>query len=301
MKAAAALNNATMSNTATEVVATTAYGGNEKKRKAGDIEPVEVVGPYGLITSTAHGCAPDVLRQARVDLAACYRILDRMNLNEGIDNHLTVMVPGTQPLRFLCIAYGLAWSEVTASNLLLLDETGKVLEGSGAPDPTAFFIHSRIHKQHPHATCVLHTHMPHATALCCLEDMELKMINQNCLRFYDEVAYDTDYKGLVLGTVEGDRMARAMGSHRVLMHRNHGVITTGDSVAEAFDELYYLERCAQVQCLAYATNRPLATVSDAICVEYKKDVVKYRGCWAEKHFGARKRELLKGGAADFAA
>ena len=209
--------------------------------------------------------------------------------------------PGTQPLRFLCIAYGLAWSEVTASNLLLLDETGKVLEGSGAPDPTAFFIHSRIHKQHPHATCVLHTHMPHATALCCLEDMELKMINQNCLRFYDEVAYDTDYKGLVLGTVEGDRMARAMGSHRVLMHRNHGVITTGDSVAEAFDELYYLERCAQVQCLAYATGRPLATVSKEICVEYKKDVVKYRGCWAEKHFGARKRELLKGGAADFAA
>ena len=155
-----------MSNTATEVVATTAYGGNEKKRKVGEIEPVEVVGPYGLITSTAHGCAPDVLRQARVDLAACYRILDRMNLNEGIDNHLTVMVPGTQPLRFLCIAYGLAWSEVTASNLLLLDETGKVLEGSGAPDPTAFFIHSRIHKKHPHAVCVLHTHMPHATALC---------------------------------------------------------------------------------------------------------------------------------------
>ncbi len=292
---------ATMSNTATEVVATTAYGGNEKKRKAGEIEPVEVVGPYGLITSTAHGCAPDVLRQARVDLAACYRILDRMNLNEGIDNHLTVMVPGTQPLRFLCIAYGLAWSEVTASNLLLLDETGKVLEGSGAPDPTAFFIHSRIHKKHPHAVCVLHTHMPHATALCCLEDMELKMINQNCLRFYDEVAYDTDYKGLVLGTVEGDRMAQAMGSNRVLMHRNHGVITCGDSVAEAFDELYYLERCAQVQCLAYATNRPLATVSDEICVEYKKDVVKFRGCWAEKHFAARKRELLKGGAADFAA
>ena len=276
-----------MSNTATEVVATTAYGGNEKKRKVGEIEPVEVVGPYGLITSTAHGCAPDVLRQARVDLAACYRILDRMNLNEGIDNHLTVMVPGTQPLRFLCIAYGLAWSEVTASNLLLLDETGKVLEGSGAPDPTAFFIHSRIHKKHPHAVCVLHTHMPHATALCCLEDMELKMINQNCLRFYDEVAYDTDYKGLVLGTVEGDRMAQAMGSNRVLMHRNHGVITCGDSVAEAFDELYYLERCAQVQCLAYATNRPLATVSDEICVEYKKDVVKFRGCWAEKHFAAR--------------
>ena len=224
-----------------------------------------------------------------------------MNLNEGIDNHLTVMVPGTQPLRFLCIAYGLAWSEVTASNLLLLDETGKVLEGSGAPDPTAFFIHSRIHKKHPHAVCVLHTHMPHATALCCLEDMELKMINQNCLRFYDEVAYDTDYKGLVLGAVEGDRMAQAMGSNRVLMHRNHGVITCGDSVAEAFDELYYLERCAQVQCLAYATNRPLATVSDEICVEYKKDVVKFRGCWAEKHFAARKRELLKGGAADFAA
>ena len=124
--------------------------------------------------------------------------------------------------------------------------------------------------------------MPHATALCCLEDMELKMINQNCLRFYDEVAYDTDRKGLVLGTVEGDRMAQAMGSNRVLMHRNHGVITCGDSVAEAFDEcaLFGAVRASPMSTHTL-TNRPLATVSDEICVEYKKDVVKFRGCWAE--------------------
>lgn len=286
--------------TATTVVATTAYGGTGKTRKADEQEPVEVVGPYGLITSHAPHAA-DAVRQARVDLAACYRILDRMHLNEGIDNHLTVMVPHCTPLRFLCISYGIAWSEVTASNLLLLDENGQVIEGAGAPDPTAFFIHSRIHKRHPHAVCVLHTHMPHATALCCLEDMELKMINQNALRFYDEVAYDTDYRGLVLGTVEGDRMAAAMGSHRVLMHQNHGIITCGDSVAEAFDELYYLERCAQVQCLAYSTGRPMHLVDEDIVKTYKEDVNKFRGCWAEKHFSARKRELLKSGSADYAS
>ena len=127
------------------------------------------------------------------------------------------------------------------------------------------------------------------------------MINQNCLRFYDEVAYDTDYKGLVLGDGRATGWPGAMGSHRVLMHRNHGVITTGDSVAEAFDELYYLESDAQVQCLAYATGRPLATVSKEICVEYKKDVVKYRGCWAEKHFGGGSGSCSRAALADRAA
>mmetsp|Transcript_13612 Transcript_13612/g.40555 ORF Transcript_13612/g.40555 Transcript_13612/m.40555 type:complete len:297 (+) Transcript_13612:170-1060(+) len=287
-----------------EVTPTTAYGGGAKKRKGEDgaaITPVDVVGPFGMLSSTDHGCEPDALRQARVDLAACYRVLDRLGLNEGIDNHLTVMVPGTRD-RFLCISYGLAWSEVTASNLLLLNEAGRVLSGSGAPDPTAFFIHSRIHRAHPHATAILHTHMPEATALCCLEDMELKMINQNAARFHDEIAYDTDYNGLVLGTEEGDRMAKAMGSKRVLMHQNHGVITTGDSVAEAFDELYYLERAAKVQNLAYATGRPLKYIDPGCLDEYKANVTKFRGCWANSHFGAQKRILFKTpGYADFAS
>jgi len=92
--------------------------------------------PEAAPPTTIHGCDARALREARVDLAACYRVLDALGLNEGIDNHLTAMVPGTDN-RFLCVAYGLAWAEVTASNLLLLDAAGTVLQGDGAPDPTA--------------------------------------------------------------------------------------------------------------------------------------------------------------------
>lgn len=262
----------------------------------------EFLAPSGLISSTVSDAKSDEWR-ARVELAACYRILDGLGMNEGCDNHLTVMLKGEEH-RFLCIAYGVLWSEVTASNLLLLNDEGEVLKGSGAPDPTAFYIHSRIHKAHPHAKCVLHTHMPHATALCCLQDMTLKMIHQNSIRFYQQIAYDTEYRGLILGKDEGDRLASVMGDKRVLLHKNHGVITTGDTIAEAFDEMYYLERAAQVQILAASTHAPLAYIDDDIAANYKDEVDKYRGVWAEKHFEARKRVLFKPtamGQADFAA
>mmetsp|Transcript_10231 Transcript_10231/g.33786 ORF Transcript_10231/g.33786 Transcript_10231/m.33786 type:complete len:285 (+) Transcript_10231:755-1609(+) len=264
---------------------------------------VEVLGPYGLIEATHQGCPAGALQAARVDLAACYRLLDQLGLNEGVDNHLTVMVPGTTD-RFLCIAYGVLWSEVTASNLLLLDQDGAVLEGSGSPDPTAFYIHSRIHAAHPHATCVLHTHMPYATALTCLEEMELKMIHQNSCRFYDEIAYDYTYNGLVLGDKEGDRLADVMKDKRVLMHQNHGVITVGEDVATAFDELYYLERAALVQVLAMSTGKPMKLIQHDVVTNYKDQVSQFRGVWAAKHFEARKRCLFKPtglGHADFSS
>ena len=266
-------------------------------------QKVEILGPFGLVESNHNGCPAGELQKARVDLAACYRLLDQLGFNEGVDNHLTVMVPGTRD-RFLCIAYGIMWSEVTASNLLLLDQEGKVLEGSGCPDPTAFYIHGRIHAAHPHATCVLHTHVPYSTALSCLEDMELKMIHQNSCRFSDEIAYDTVYEGLVLGKAEGDRLAKVMGSKRVLLHQNHGIVTAGDSVAEAFDELYFFERAATVQVLAMSMGKPLKIIDDHVVKNYKDQVDQFRGVWAAKHFEARKRSLYKPtglGHADFAA
>lgn len=297
------------------MAANVAYGAPAKKAKVdGKVSPqteeapktVSVVGPYGLLTSKTRGhlgCDAAKLREARIDMAACYRIMDELGLNEGIDNHLTVMVPGTRD-RFLCIPYGLNWSEVTASNLLLLDANGDVVEGDGLPDPTAFYIHSRIHLKHPHAVCVLHTHQPKASALCCLEDMEIKMIHQNSCRFLDEVAYDTVYEGLVLGKAEGDRLAEVMGSKRVLMHQSHGPITCGDSVAEAFDEIYYLERACEVQLLAMNTGKPTVTIKDSVARFYKDQVDQFRGCWAQDHFEARKRALYKPkglGNADFAS
>ena len=156
--------------------------------------------------------------QARVDLAAAYHLCHKFDFNEGVCNHLTVMVPGTTD-RFLCIPYGLMWDEVTASNLLLLDETGTILEGEGSIDATAFFIHRAIHAAG--AVAVLHTHQPYASAICCTKEFKLHMCHQNCLRFYDEIAYDPEFNGLVLDEGEGERLAKLMGRKRVLLHQNH--------------------------------------------------------------------------------
>ena len=237
--------------------------------------------------------------QTRVDLAATYRLCDRMGYNEGICNHLTAMVPGSED-QFLVIPYGMAWSEVTASSLLLVDGKGNVLEGEGTVEDTAFYIHSRIHLYDPkNRGCVLHTHMPWSTALCCLKDMKLEMCHQNCLRFYNSIAYDTEFNGLVLNQNEADRLNSVMENKHVLFHANHGVIVVGPNVAEAFDDLYYLERAAQVTVLAMSTGRPLNIISDEVAHKFQEDLKNGKNEWATLHFESRKRELLAGDDADF--
>eukprot|EP00192_Tetraselmis_astigmatica_P020867 CAMPEP_0117686270 /NCGR_PEP_ID=MMETSP0804-20121206/22331_1 /TAXON_ID=1074897 /ORGANISM="Tetraselmis astigmatica, Strain CCMP880" /LENGTH=279 /DNA_ID=CAMNT_0005497893 /DNA_START=141 /DNA_END=976 /DNA_ORIENTATION=+ len=241
-------------------------------------------------------CCPDgydeAAWKARVDLAACYQLLDEMDMNEGICNHLTVMVPGTTD-RFLVIPYGMLWSEVTASNLLLVDEGGNVLEGEGEPDATAFFIHKALHKAGHVA--VLHTHMPYSSALCCTKDFKLHMCHQNCLRFHGSIAYDPIFNGLVTDDSEGERIAAAMaGGERVYLHAHHGVIVCGPSVASAFDDLYYLERAAHVQILAMSTGKELAIVDDKVAAEFKATFDEAGESWAKAHFDALKRHLLHG-------
>lgn len=230
--------------------------------------------------------------QARVDLAAVYRLLDRFKLNEGICNHLTALVPGTTD-RFLVIRYGLLWSEVTASNLVMVDAKGTIIEGEGPVETTAFQIHRAIHLADPTKyACVLHTHMPYTTALCCLQDFELKMVHQNSCRFFGDVAYDPVFNGLVLDDTEGERLAAVMGGKSVLMHRSHGVIVCGQSIASAFDDLYYLERAAEVQVLAMSTGAGIALIDDETAAQVKAQMDGGKQGWAADHLEARKRGLL---------
>jgi len=234
-----------------------------------------------------------VERAMRVDLAAAFRLAVRLDLHEGVCNHFSTMLPDGK--RFLLNRYGLHWSEVTAGNLLALDGAGNVLEGAGEFEKTAFYIHSRIHLGNPRATCVLHTHMPYATALTLLEGGRLEMVEQNALRFHDDIAYDDIYNGLVVDNAEGDRLARAMGDKRVMFLANHGVIVVGPSVAEAFDLMYYLERACRLQVLARSVVansggklRPVRP--DVVRQTYKlmlADAPKYAGA----HFAALKRIL----------
>jgi len=225
----------------------------------------------------------------RVDLAAAFRLAVRLDLHEGVCNHFSVMLPDGK--RFLLNRYGLHWSEVTASNLLALDAAGRVLEGEGEYEKTAFYIHARIHVANPRATCVLHTHMPYATALTLLEGARLEMVEQNALRFHDDIAYDDRYNGLVVDDAEGDRLARVLGAKRAMFLANHGVIVVGPSVAEAFDALYYLERACRLQVLARSMGGKLKPVRpDVVRETYRTlcaDAAKYAGA----HFGALKRIL----------
>jgi ribulose-5-phosphate 4-epimerase/fuculose-1-phosphate aldolase len=225
---------------------------------------------------------------ARVDLAAAFRLAVRLDLHEGVCNHFSFMVDGE---RFLLNRYGLHWSEVTASNLLALNARGEVLEGEGEVEKTAFYIHSRIHLANPRAACVLHTHMPYATAITLLEGGRLEMAEQNALRFHDDIAYDDLYNGLVTDEAEGDRLARALGTKRVMFLASHGVIVAGETVADAFDALYYLERACRLQVLARAMGGKLRSVDPAVvkktCDLMRVDAPKY----ADAHFSALKRIL----------
>jgi ribulose-5-phosphate 4-epimerase/fuculose-1-phosphate aldolase len=205
----------------------------------------------------------DAETSARVDLAACYRLADRFGLNEGIDNHLTLLVPGYSD-RFLLAPFGMHWSEVKASDFLAVDFNGRVVSGQGSVEDTAMYIHQPVHRLSPQGRCVLHTHMPYATALCMLENPRLEMAVQSALGFYNDVAYDRTYNGLAFDVSEGERLARALGSKSVLMMANHGVLVVGKTVPQAFERLYFLERAAQAQVLALSTGRPLRLIPDAI-------------------------------------
>jgi ribulose-5-phosphate 4-epimerase/fuculose-1-phosphate aldolase len=247
--------------------------------------------------------AANAEQRARVDLAACYRLADRFGLNEGIDNHLTLLVPGYSD-RFLLPPFGMHWSEVKASDFLVVEFSGRVVSGQGSVEDTALYIHGPAHRLSPQGRCVLHTHMPYATALCMLENPRLEMAVQSALGFYEDVAYDPMYNGLALDVSEGERLARALGPKSVLMMGNHGVLVVGKTVPQAFERLYFLERAAQAQILALSTGRPLRLIPEPVV---KMTVAQFGAGGtvggrdrADLHFDALKR-VLDRSASDYAS
>jgi ribulose-5-phosphate 4-epimerase/fuculose-1-phosphate aldolase len=207
--------------------------------------------------------ANDPITQARIDLTTALRAAVRHGLNEGVCNHFSMTVPG-RPEFFLVNPQGLHWSEITPSDLVIADGAGNVVEGRYPVEASAYFIHGRLHAGNPGAKVVLHTHMPYATALTSIRDGRLQMCTQNAFRYWNRVAYDDGYAGVALSSQEGDRMCRALGDKNILFLANHGVIVAGPTVAQAYDDLYYLERAAMVQVLAMQTGRPLLNIDEAL-------------------------------------
>jgi ribulose-5-phosphate 4-epimerase/fuculose-1-phosphate aldolase len=226
---------------------------------------------------------------ARLDLVCALRSAERLGLAEGVCNHCSLAVPG-KPGQFLINPQGLHWSEVVPDDLVIVDAEGQHVAGTHSVEPTAFFIHGRIHRASPRAQCVLHTHMPHATALTLIEGGELAWASQNALRFYGRVAYDRVYNGLALDAAEGDRMAAQVRDADVLFLSNHGVIVCGPTVAYAFDDLYYLERACELQLLAHGSGRPLKLVPDEIAAGTRAQMDAERQ-QSDLHLAALKRIL----------
>ncbi|QRM42687.1 aldolase [Rhizobium sp. BG4] len=201
--------------------------------------------------------------KARADLAACLRMAAKLGLEEGICNHFSAIVPG-HPDLFIVNRLGWAFQEATASSLLICDFDGNVVAGDGVPEATAFYIHARLHKMSPRVGAAFHTHMPNATALSMVEGEPLIFAGQTALKFYGRVAVDENYNGLALDEREGDRIAAVLGGNDILFMKNHGVMVCAPNIAEAWDDLYYLERAAEVQLKAMSTGRRLLPVAPEV-------------------------------------
>ena len=202
---------------------------------------------------------PSSIRRLREDMAAIFRWSARLDLHEGVANHFSVAI-GESSTQFLVNPAGRHFASMRANDLLLVDANDpSTMQGENAPDETAWAIHSAIHRNVPQARCVLHLHPKYATALASLENCELPPIDQNTMRFYRRMSIDDQYDGMGLGS-EAERLSRALGEHPVVLLANHGVLTVADTVAVAFDHLYYFERACRNYLTALSSGRPLRVV-----------------------------------------
>jgi ribulose-5-phosphate 4-epimerase/fuculose-1-phosphate aldolase len=202
--------------------------------------------------------------QARVDLTAILRWADRQGLSEGICNHFSLLLPGTSD-QFLLNPQGVHCSEMRASDLIVVNGDGALTKGKYPAEPSAFFIHSSVHRSRPSARCVLHAHPPYCTALSCIEGGRVEMCSQNAIRFYGRLAYDDTYNGAAFDAAEGDRISAKLADRDILLMANHGVLVVAEDAAQAFDNLYYLERAAMTQVLALSTGRHLRMIPEDVC------------------------------------
>src|SRR3982751_5918176 len=194
--------------------------------------------------------------EARVNLAACYRLAAHFRMTDLIYTHISARVPGPEH-HFLINAFGLLWDEISASALVKVTLDGEIVDdttGSGI-NRAGYVIHSAVHRARPDVQCVMHTHTASGIAVAAQEQGLLPM-SQHAMRFTDSIAYH-DYEGLALELDEQTRLVRDLGSHKAMILRNHGLLTCAESIPEAFDLMYYLERACQSQIAASAGGAKL--------------------------------------------
>jgi ribulose-5-phosphate 4-epimerase/fuculose-1-phosphate aldolase len=233
----------------------------------------------------------DPVAQAKIDLAAALRLAVYHELEEGIDNHFTVTLPGYED-RYMVLPFGLHWSEASASDIIVFNEAGETLEGESVVELSAQCIHAPIHRITGRRV-VFHTHQNWTLALNMLEHNRLIPACQTSAFFAGRIAYDDHYYGTADSLEEGERLAGIIGDNQVVFLRNHGVLVAVDSIARAYRMLYLLERVCRAQIRAMSTGQKLLPISQQVIeqVQTPDEHDRHKGQRDDLYFAAMKRLL----------
>jgi ribulose-5-phosphate 4-epimerase/fuculose-1-phosphate aldolase len=201
--------------------------------------------------------------QARLDLAACYRLVDVYGMTDLIYNHITLRIPGTEHL--LINLYGLLYREITASSLVKIDLEGNIISKPDTDygiNKSGYVIHGAIHAARPDVKCVLHTHSRAGMAVAAMQCGLLPM-SQTSMRFIGHIGYHA-YEGPAIDLAERERLVRDLGGHNAMILDNHGLLTCGPSAGEAFNLMYNLELACRAQVDAMASGAPLKMPTEEV-------------------------------------
>lgn len=229
--------------------------------------------------------------QIRVDLAVTFRIIAHLGMHEAVANHFSAAI-SDDGKTFLLNPKWKHFSRIRASDLLLLDADDEANAHREDVDATAWAIHGQIHQRLPAARVVLHLHPVYTTSVACLETPHIPAIDQNTARYFNRMAIDTLYGGMADTTAEGARLAGLLGEKRRLLMGNHGVLVTGISVGEAFDDIWTLERACQIFVTAMSCGQPLKILPDEVAEKTAHDWEKIVD-FSRQHFAEMKQLMIE--------
>ena len=223
------------------------------------------------------------ITELQKDLAATFRWTARLNMNEAVANHFSACIPGSTT-DFYVNRLGVHFSQMKASDLILVtkDNINELKKNPDLVDSTAINIHGAIHNKVPHAKCIFHVHSKYATALSTLKDPTLPPIDQNTMRFYNRVSVYNEYGGMGFEE-ESKKMATALGNKKHMLMANHGIMTTGETVSDGFDALYYFEKSAETYLTALSTNKELNIASHEVAEKTAQEWATYPSDLARAH------------------
>lgn len=199
--------------------------------------------------------------QNRIDLAACYHLADYFHMSDIIWNHITAKTSSTKNT-FLINKFGLRYDEVTASNLLEINHKGKIVKGVGEINETGFIIHGAVHQSRKDINCVMHSHSRAGLAISCLQQGLIPTI-QDAAMFHNRISYH-EWEGISTNSEECNRLKKNLGLNKVMILRNHGLLTCGKTISEAFMLMYYLDRACKNQIDTLSTGKKTIIPSNKI-------------------------------------